>query len=126
MKKSLTSIFTIISFLLFNVTNVYADSRNQLFILRYIKGAPTSQVVSTLTIDTQNSCEIIIGVTQLTEGSKLSVSSSGLNPKQTVITEIGTYHISLSQMSTEISVNMRLIVDESVPAASVTGTVRLS
>ena len=65
-------------------------------------------------------------MTQLTEGAKLSVSSSSLNPKQTVIAETGTYHISLSQMTAKISVNMRLIVDESVPVVSVTGSVRVS
>ncbi|MCM1226695.1 MAG: hypothetical protein NC320_04615 [Clostridium sp.] len=126
MKKYVTSIFTVLAFLLLNVTNVSAGSSSKSFILRYIKGATASQVVSSLTIDTQNSREIIIDVTQLTEGAKLSVSSSGLNPKQTIITETGIYHISLSQMTAKISVNMRLIIDESAPSVSVTGSVRVS
>ena len=43
MRKCVTSIFTVIAFLLLNVTNVYADSRSQSFILRYVKGAPSSE-----------------------------------------------------------------------------------
>lgn len=94
-EKCVILIFTIISILLFNVTDVYANRGDQLFILKYIKGAPTSQVVFNLTIDTQNSREIIIDVIQLIERAK-------------------------------ISVNARLIVDESVPAAYVTGSIGLS
>ena len=75
--------------------------------------------ISTLTLVPQNSREIIINVSQLTQGAQLAVSSSNLNPKQTVITETGTYHIPLSQISTGLSVmvNMRLILDETIPTA---------
>lgn len=124
MKKCVTSIFTVIAFLLLNVTNVYADSRSQSFILRYVKGAPSSQTVEALTLVPQNSREVIINVSQLTDGAQLSVNSSGLNPKQTVIDKVGTYHIDLiSQIPTmtSITVNISLIADENIPVASASG-----
>lgn len=111
MKKCVTSIFTVIAFLLLNVTNVSAYSNRSYFDLKYIKGAPSSETYTYgFTFQPANSREIIINVSQLTAGAKLSVSSSSLDPKQTVIDEVGTYHIALSQMSTGISVtvNMRL------------------
>lgn len=125
MKKCVSSIFTIIAFLLLNVTNVYADSRSQTFTLSYIKGAPPSETYYTdgFTFQSQNSREIIINVSQLTQGAQLVVSSFNLNSNRTVIDKVGTYHISLLKMSTGISVtvNMKLIPDESTPVAIASG-----
>lgn len=125
MKKCVTSIFTVIAFLLLNVTNVSANSRNQLFTLSYVNGAPTSQTDMTLTLVPQSSCEIIINVSQLTEGAKLSVSSSNLNPKQTMIDKDGTYHFAILPMSTgsSVIVSIRLIPSEALPASSASGSI---
>lgn len=125
MKKCVTSIFTVIAFLLLNVTNVSAYGNRSNFNLSYIKGAPTSQTVSTLTLVSQNSQVVIVKVSQLTQGGQLSVSSSGLNPNQTIITETGTYHIPLSQITTapSVTVTIRLIPNENLLAATATGTI---
>ena len=68
-EQCVTSIFTLIALLLFYVTNVSADSGSQSFKFSYVKGAPTSQTDMTLTLVPQNSREIIINVSQLTEGN---------------------------------------------------------
>ena len=125
MKRCVTSIFTVIAFLLLNVTNVSAYGNRSNFNLNYIKGAPTSQTVSTLTLVSQNSQEVIINVSQLTQGAQLSVSSSNLNPNRTIIDKVGTYHILLSQIPTgsAVTVSVRLIPNESLPAATANGSI---
>lgn len=125
MKKCVTSIFTVIALLLLNVTNVSAYGNRSNFNLNYIKGAPTSQTVSTLTLVSQNSQEVIVNVSQLTQGAQLSVSSSGLNPKQTIIDKVGTYHIPLSQITTapSVTITIRLIPNENLPAATASGSI---
>ena len=123
MRKCVTSIFTVIAFLLLNVTNVYADSRSQSFILRYVKGAPSSEsCIDNFSLQAYSG-GIDIRVSQLTQGAQLLVSSSNLNPKQTVIDKVGTYHSPLSQMSTvsSVAINMRLMLDESTPVAIASG-----
>ena len=125
MKKCVTSIFTVIALLLLNVTNVYADSRSQLFTLRYVKGAPSSEsCIDNFSLPTYIG-GIDVRVSQLTQGAQLIVSSSELNPKQTVIDKIGTYHIPLSQITTgsSVTVSIRLIPNESLPAATASGSI---
>lgn len=123
MKKCVTSIFTVIAFLLLNVTNVYADSRSQSFILRYVKGAPSSESCTDNFSLPAHIDGIDVRVSQLTQGAQLIVSSPNLNPNRTVIDKVDTYHISLSQMPTDssVTVSIRLIPNESLPFASASG-----
>lgn len=123
MKKCVTSIFTVIALLLLNVTNVYADNRSQSFTLRYVKGVPTSEsCIDNFSLPAYID-RINVRVSQLTQGAQLIVSSSELNPKQTVIDKVGTYHIPLSQITTgsSVTVSIRLIPNESIPVVSASG-----
>ncbi len=111
--------------LLLNVTNVYADSRSQSFILRYVKGAPSSEsCIDNFSLPAYIDV-IDVRVSQLTQGAQLIVSSSNLNPNRTVIDKVGTYYISLSQMPTgsSVTVSVRLIPNESLPAATASGSI---
>lgn len=126
MKKCVTSIFTVIAFLLLNVTNVSADSRSQSFTIKYVKGAPSSPstCINSFSLPAYSG-GIDVSVSQLTDGAQLSVSSSGLNPKQTIIDKVGTYHFAISPMSTatSVTVTIRLIPNESLPATIAIGSI---
>ncbi len=129
MKKCVTSIFTLIALLLLNVTNVSADSRTQSFTFRYVKGAPSSSstCINNFSLPAYSS-GIDVHVSQLTDGAQLLVSSSGLNPKQTIIDKVGTYHLAISPMSTgsSVTVSIRLIHNEVLPASDASGSIGYS
>lgn len=56
------------------------------------------------------------------------MSSSGLNPKQTIKDKVGTYNIAISQKPTAllVTVTIRLIPNENLPVASVCSSIGYS